>query len=115
MRLAPQHPVLPVQGHRGLVSFGQLYRRGDMVGVAVGADDREDLAVTHHAEHARRVGAWIDDDDLLVVTDDPDVDLAGSRAAVGRRGRQEVIDPSGHPGASFLVCLTRRPFLPQLP
>ncbi len=104
MGLPPQHPVLRVQRHWRLVPFGQLYRGGDMVGVAVRADDREHLAVAHRVEHAGRVGARVDDDDLLVVTDDPGVDLVGSRAAAGGRGRRELIDPSGHPGASFLVA-----------
>src|SRR6266568_5399751 len=82
-----------------------------MVGVAVRADDREHLAVAHRVEHARRVGARIDDDVLLIVAYDPDVDLVGARAAIGRRGRRELIDPSGHPGASFLVCLIPPTFL----
>jgi hypothetical protein len=54
-----------------------------VVGVAVRADDREHLAVAHRVEHGRRVAARIDDDDLLVVADDPGVGLlgAGSLAA----------------------------------
>lgn len=115
MSLPPQHPVLRVQRHGRLVAFGQFYCRGDMVGVTVRADDREHLTIAHHVKHARRIAARIDDDDLLVVADDPDVDLVGSRAAVGGRGRRDLIDPSGHPGASFLFWPDPPTFLPQPP
>ena len=94
MGLPPQRAVPRVQGHRRLVPFGHLERGGDVVGVAVRADDREHLAVAHRVEQARGVGARIDDDDLLVVADDPRVDVAGPR--------RELIDPSAH-----------GPFLPQ--
>src|SRR5580658_9020645 len=78
-----------------------------MIGVAVRADDREDLAVAHRVKHRRRIAAWIDDDDLFVVTDDPDVD--GSVIAVRRRGRRELIDSCAHPSVPSSFCLTRRP------
>src|SRR5580700_1085202 len=107
MSLPPQHPVPRVQRHWRLVAFGQLYRGRDMIGVAMRADDREHLAVAHHVKNARRIGARIDDDDLVVVADNPDVDLVGSRTAAGGRGRRELIDPSGHPGVSFLIFLAR--------
>ena len=92
---------LRVQRHRRLVPLGHLDGRGDVVGVAVRADDREHLAVAHRVEHGRGIAARIDDDDLLVVADNPDVDLVGPRAAVRRRGRRELIDASSHPGAGF--------------
>jgi len=73
-----------------------------MVGVAVRADDREHLTLPHRVEHRRRVAAGIDDDDLVVVTDDPGVGLLTGR------GRHPV-NPCAHPSGSFLVGLTRRP------
>src|SRR2546423_1694141 len=57
--LPPRHPVPRVQGHGGLVPFGYLDRGRDVLGVAVGADDREDLTVAHRVEHPGRVGAGI--------------------------------------------------------
>ena len=102
MGLPPQRAVPRVQGHRRLVPFGHLERGGDVAGVAVGADNREHLPVADRVEQARGVGARIDDDDLLVVADEPGVD--GVRAA--GRGRGKLVDPSTHP--TFLTTVEGR-------
>ena len=91
MGLPPQRAVLRVQGHRRLVPFGHLERGGDVVGVTVRADDREHLAVTHRVQQARRVGARIDDDDLLVVADDPGVDWTGPPGAGAEKQSIRVV------------------------
>ena len=115
MSVAPQQPVPTVQRHRRLVALGHVDRRGDVVGVAVRADDREHLTVAHRVEHGRGIATRIDDDDLVVVTDNPDVDLGRPRVAVGRRGRRHPINPCAHPGVSLLVSPHSPPFLPQRP
>ena len=90
MGLPPQRAVRRVQGHRRLVRFGRVECGGDVAGVAVGADDREHLPVAHRVEQARGVGAGIDDDDLLVVADEPGVDgVPGPRARTRETGRSE--------------------------
>ena len=52
VRRAPQQPVRAVQRDRRLVPLRDLDRRGDVAGVPVRADHREDLAVADPVEHA---------------------------------------------------------------
>src|SRR5579862_2232222 len=105
--LPPQLPVPRVQRHRRLVPLGHLQGRGDLVGVAVRADDRDDLAISHRVEHRGRVTTRIDDDDLVAVADDPGVNPAGAR--------RHQFDPCGHRGSSFPDSNGPWTFLPQCP
>ena len=57
-----------------------------MRGVPVGADDREDLPLADGLKHRPGVGAGIDDDDFLVIADNP-----GGRAAYC-----DAVDPRLH-------------------
>ena len=83
MGLPPRQPVLAVQGHRRLVPLGHLERRGDVIGMAVRADDREHLPVARPGKHRLGIAARIDDDDLFVVADQPDVDRRVPAAVAG--------------------------------
>ena len=62
-----------MQRHRRLVPLRDLDRGGDMAGVPVRADHREDLAVTDLVEDGVRVLARVDHDHFLVVADEPRV------------------------------------------
>ena len=87
VRRAPQQPVGPVQRDRRLVPLGHLDRGGDVGGVPVRADHREDLALADLLEHAGRVLPRVDDDHLFVVTDEPGVPLARLGVSVPSRQR----------------------------
>jgi hypothetical protein len=67
-----------VQRHGRLVPGRHLNRGGGVGRVPVRADDREHLAVAHGGQHRGRVVAGVDDDDFLVVPDDPGVDGGSS-------------------------------------
>jgi hypothetical protein len=73
MHLAPRLPVTWVQGNWSFISLRHRERGLRVSGVTMSADHRKDLAIANCGEHGGGVRAWIDDDDLLVVTDDPGV------------------------------------------
>jgi hypothetical protein len=62
-----------MKGDLSFVPFGYLEGGRDMARVAMGADDGEHFAVTDDVEDAVSVLSRIDDDDFVVVTDDPGV------------------------------------------
>ena len=99
VRRAPVQPVSRVQRHRRLVTLGHLDGCGDVAGVPVRADDSEYLAVANPLEHLGGVLARVDDDYLVIVTDDPRVCLGSVRVGVvvlRHPGRPHPLDPSFH-------------------
>ena len=82
---------------------GALELRGDphVVVVGVGADDRLDRTPAHRPHDRGRVVGGVDDDALVVVTQDPHVvvDLVGLPVQAERARGDGVVDPQTHAGA----------------
>ena len=69
----PQHPVGVVQHDRSVDDFAQRHSGVDVVVVAVGEHDGFHAASVDRSDDRFVVVGGIEDDDLAVVTDDPDV------------------------------------------
>ncbi len=80
--LLPQRQVVRVQPDRGARAVGEFGGRVDVVVVGVGADDGGQPAVADRREDGVGVMGRVDDDDLVVVADDPDVVVDVPGAAV---------------------------------
>src|SRR5215472_1448924 len=76
MRVPPGQPVGGVQRDRRLVPAGDIERRADMPGMTVRADHGEHLALCDDRHDGVGRLAGIDDDHLVIITDDPGVDRA---------------------------------------
>lgn len=73
MRGVPQHLVTRVDEDPGVEGLGELGRNGDVVVVGVGADDPDDRTTGHGIDDRPGLVGSVDDEDLAVVTDHPDV------------------------------------------
>ncbi len=82
MGVVPQHVVAGMQQDRCTRLLRQLRCDGDVVVVPVGQQDRLDGASADRVEDRRGLVRRVDDDDLAVVTDDPDVVVDVPGAAV---------------------------------
>src|SRR6476661_5637614 len=69
----PQHVVAGVQQHRGVHALGQFGGDGDVVVVTVRADHGVHVPVPDRIDDRLRGVGGVDDHDVGVVTDQPDV------------------------------------------
>ena len=98
--LVPQHAVRRVEVCRGTGVRHQFRHGVDVVVVAMRAEDSQDVPVADDRQDRHGFVRGIDDETLVVVTDDPDVVVNLPRAAV------ELEDPGGHD--AFDADATRR-------
>ena len=90
----PQHAVVRVDQHRGVHHLAELHDLTDVVVVAVGQQDRQDLAAADGLPHGVRVMGGVDDHALLGAADDPDVvvHLVGLPVQGEGAGGDDVVD-----------------------
>jgi hypothetical protein len=82
----PQHVITGMQQHRTVQPLAEFGGDGHMVVVSVGADDRGDVASGDRVDDDRLgLVRGVDDHDVGVVTDEPDVVIDIPGAAVPAR------------------------------
>ena len=82
----PQHGVGRAQQHGGVEVDTQLRCDGDVVVVAVGAHHSDDVSAADGLLDSLGIMGGVDDDELRVVSDDPDVVVDFPTAAVQFEG-----------------------------
>ncbi len=80
----PEHQVVGVERDRRAHRVGDLHRRVDVVVVPVGAHDGHDAPPADGVDDRPGLVRGIDDQALVVVTDDPDVVVDGEVLTVDR-------------------------------
>ncbi len=83
---SPQHVIGGMQQHRGVERVTQFGRDRDMVVVAVRADHRDHVAAADGVDDRAGVVRGVENHDLVLVADDPDVVVDFPTAAVEFEG-----------------------------